>query len=204
MDMKTDDFEMTLTTRGHAERIWEGIRFREIDDPSLAIDGYWVGESGDIWSCWKVGKNGHLTDRFQRKMKHWFDARKNDGPYVTFRGEKRGVARLVLKAFGDVQRFKNGFIVMYLNSDKGDNRLINLNPVDVVEYFATLPGVAANSGRQMFKKKPLDSLGLDIIKLLIEGESQSRICESLGCNHKVVMRIRKMLDNATENHSTRE
>jgi hypothetical protein len=182
-----------------AERLWEGVRFREILDDNLAIDGYWVGENGDVWSCWKKGRNAHLTDQFVLRMKPQFaESAGSKRAFLTFRGVKRGIARLVLNAFGDVDRFCNGYIAVHLNGDNTDNRLCNLRAMDLLDWYINVKGPMMPKGGGIGQKKPLDSLGLDIIKLLISGASQKAICDQLGCNHKVVMRIRRMLDEATQ------
>lgn len=174
------------------ERIWGGVRFREVIDTDINIDGYWVGENGDIWSCWKKGRNPHLTDRFVKKMKQ-SKRRHGNGFFVTFRGKtKREVPRLVLIAFTDVDRFKDGWIVRHMDGNHANCRLDNLYAVDVKEYFSTCQG----NGSTFFRKKLCDDQGLEIIKLLINGVSQREICSLMNCNHKVVMRIRKMINDA--------
>jgi len=179
------------------ERIWEGVRFREIVDDDISIDGYWVGENGDVWSCWKCGRNGYITDTFRKKMKPQISKSKQYGTrkyeYICFRQKAhRGVARLVLSAFGDVSAFNNGWIAIHKNGDKSDNRIDNLTAIDTLEYFASLPGNKFGG----FKTKLLDPMGLEIIKMLMDGVSQRQICITMNCNHKVVMRIRKMIDDA--------
>lgn len=163
-------------------KVYEGVEFREIQDPEISLDGYWVGKDGRVFSCWKAGKNPVLTGSFRKELSVKLAA--NGVARVSFRnGIKRTVSRLVYSAF--IGQISDSEVVFHVDGNPLNNTPDNL--------CTAMNGYHVN--HQRLHPKALNARQRSVMDLLKAGMSLREVSNKSGEPYDFVKRIRRKISS---------